>query len=183
MPNCQKIIGSIWLHRLEITCNLGLPDATCNTPEDHQINIFLSWNMQNIVGTFHISKFQFFLKNHIVGLPFQKLPEFHQFWAYFVPGLNPSVQVWAAVQSFHVRPNLFNNSAYLKSIRVIVSTVCPESIVWINFIKFYWMVPLIIRGSSATVKQYSMLRLIFFTGIISGRDSSTDPIFSLRIRH
>ena len=54
MPNWQKIIGSIWLHRLEITCNLGLPDATCNTPEDHQINIFLSWNMQNIVGTFHI---------------------------------------------------------------------------------------------------------------------------------
>ena len=54
MPNCQKIIGSIWLHRLEITCNLGLPDATCNTPEDNQINIFLSWNMQNILGTFHI---------------------------------------------------------------------------------------------------------------------------------
>ena len=166
MPNWQKIIGSIWLHRLEITCNLGLPDATCNTPEDNQINIFLSWNMQNIVGTFHI----FAHRNCPNSISFE-------------PVLKTSVRVWAAVQSFDVRLNLEHNSAYLKSIRVIVSTVCPESIVWINFIKFYWMVPLVIRGSSATVKQYSMLRLIFFAGIISGRDSSTDLISSLRIRH
>ena len=32
------------------------------------------------------------------------------------------------------------------------------------------MVPLIIRGSGITVKQYSMMRFIFFAGIISGRD-------------
>ena len=43
------------------------------------------------------------------------------------------------------------------------------------------MVPLVIRGSSATVKQYSMLRLIFFAGIISGWDLSIDSISSLRI--
>ena len=130
MSNWQKIIGSIWLHRLEITCNLGLPDATCNTPEDHQINIFLSWNMQNIVVLFIYLDSSYFSKmvslDCELGVHLGLEPELdgHS---------SPSLNCWQGCNPMAQRWILSKTSAYLKSIQLIVSTICPESIVWINF--------------------------------------------------